>query len=138
MESIRVGNRELLSVSEYAGAGFAPLVSFGTWRVAICNAVEDERLFAMQRHLETDEAFVLLVGTGAMLVAEGENDVQAARWVPMQPLHVYTVQRNVWHAHMVTAGSSLLIVENEDTGDANSVTVHLSETQCQQLLQMKP
>ena len=131
-------NRELVRVSGYSGAGFAPLTSFGTWRIAVCNAKQDEQLFSVQRHLETDEAFVLLAGTCAMLVAAGENDVGAARWVPMQPLHVYTVPKNVWHAHMATAGSSLLIVENEDTGDANSITCRLSEDQCQQFLQTKP
>lgn len=138
MESIQVGNRELLAVSGHTGEGFAPLVRFEAWRVAMCNAKQDEHLFSMQRHLETDEAFVLLAGSCAMLVAEGESDVGAAHWVPMQPLRVYTVRKNVWHAHVAMAGASLLIVENEDTGDANSVTCRLSDTQIQQLLRTKP
>ncbi|HNW86940.1 MAG TPA: hypothetical protein PLP25_00855 [Candidatus Limiplasma sp.] len=138
MNRITVGNRELLTVSEHTGAGFAPLVSFGEWRIAVCNATEAERLTAVQRHLETDEAFILLAGAGAMLVADGENDVETAHWVRMEPMRVYNVRRNVWHAHMAEAGSSLLIVENADTGDANSVTCLLSETQRQRLLAEKP
>lgn len=137
MDAIMVGNKELLTVTGYTGEGFAPLISYGAWRVAICNALADEALFALQRHLETDEAFVLLAGTGAMLVAGGETEVEEAHWVTMEPLKVYNVRRNTWHAHQITAGSSLLIVENVDTGDANSVTCRLTEAQRQHLLQVR-
>ena len=129
---------ELLSIASYAGAGFAPLARFGAWRVAISNALADEELHVLQRHLQTDESFVLLAGTGAMLVAEGEAEVGTAHWVVMEPLKVYTVRRNCWHAHRITAGSSLLIVENEDTGDANSVTYRLTDSERQLLLQARP
>jgi hypothetical protein len=57
----------LLEIREYTGEGFRPLVFFNGWRVAVLNYIEEihpERNNRMERHLETDEVFVLAKGRG--------------------------------------------------------------------------
>lgn len=138
MQTTIAGQKELLAVFGHDGTGFLPLVTFGSWRIAMNVSAEDEQLRTLQRHLETDEAFVLLEGGGAMLIADGEASPEGARWMPMEAMKVYNVRRNVWHAHVMRAGTRLLIVENEDTGDANSVTYTLTEGERAQLLTTMP
>lgn len=113
---------DLLQIRSHEGSGFAPLLRFGSWRVAMTNAARDERTGAFQRHLKTDECFVMLSGEGCMLVAGGEERPGEICRADMERGKVYNVRRGVWHAHMMRAGSSLLIVENDDTGEANSDT----------------
>ena len=113
-------SEQMLEIKDHEEKGFAPLVRFGTWRVAMSNAAEDEQVCALQRHLETDESFVMLAGAGDMLVACGENRPQVFYRVPMEPKKIYNVRQGTWHAHQMRAGSTLLIVENDGTGNANS------------------
>lgn len=124
---------QMLEIKSHEEKGFAPQVRFGAWRVAMSNAVEDEQVCTLQRHLETDESFVMLAGAGDMLVASGEDRPQAFYRVPMESKKIYNVRQGTWHAHQMRAGSTLLIVENDGTGNANSDTHILSEEERQVL-----
>lgn len=51
-------NSHLVEVSDYNAAGYAPVVDFQTWRVAILNYIDEletELIDNFQCHLETDE-----------------------------------------------------------------------------------
>jgi len=132
-------NPELLSVHEYTGRGFLPLVNFANWRVAILRF--DEGLLAqnlknMQRHNETDEVFVLLEGRCILFIGEGDMTVKTIHAVNMEPLKLYNVRQAAWHNHALTEDASVLIIENRDTSPANSPRIALSADQQQQLIQM--
>jgi ureidoglycolate hydrolase len=122
----------LLEISAHDGEGFKPLVSFGDWRVAILrflDELEAERIDSMERHTETDEVFVLLIGQGVLIL--GGNCVQVEGIYPqvMEIGKIYNVKRNVWHTILLSRNAAVLLVENEDTGEHNSEYAGLSAEQ---------
>lgn len=116
-------NEKLLEIRDYTGEGFQPLVYFGTWRVAVLNYLEDlhpAKIDTLERHLETDEVFVLTRGQGILFLVDG--DPQDANLVPqvMEVGKIYNVKAHTWHTIVVSRDASVLIVENGDTCKDNS------------------
>ena len=127
----------LLTIAEYDGQGYKPLVDFASWRVAILNydsSLLPERLTRMQRHNETDEVFVLLAGRCLLFVADGGEEVGRIQAEDLQPHRLYTVRQGVWHTHTLSPGTKVLVVENRDTTYDNSPFAPLNEAQQRQLL----
>lgn len=125
-------NTKLLEIAEYRGAGYKPVIDFGAWRVAVLNWSDNdlvENIHSMQKHDQTDEVFVLLAGTCVLLAADGAAAPGTVEAESMRPLKAYNVKKGVWHSHSLSRDASVLIVENRDTGAANSVTAALSEAQ---------
>ena len=116
--------------------GFFPVVFFGQWRVAVlnyCDIVEKELLYRLERHVETDEVFVLQKG-GAWLILGGSGDDPAnVETFPMETGVVYNIERSCWHHIVMTQDASVLIVENADTGDANSAYANLEKADIERL-----
>lgn len=106
-----------LEVEAYDGPGYKPLVDFNGWRVAVANympKLELSRLDFLERHLETDEVFVLLQGEGGLLIGKERLPF------PLEPGKVCNVKRGIWHRVYMTPGAKMLIVENTDTGPHNT------------------
>jgi len=74
----------------------------------------------MERHMETDEVFVLLCGRGELIL--GGNQAQITEIYPqaMEPAKIYNVKRSTWHNILLSRDASVLIVENRDTREDNS------------------
>lgn len=110
-------------IYSYEESGFSPLVFFNGWRVAMLNhqpSQERGMVPFMERHHQTDEVFVLLKGPATLLLAgygEAPGDIEE---LPMEAGKLYNVPRDLWHAVLTRPQSKLLIVENADTGEANS------------------
>lgn len=108
---------EGLDAYEYEGPQYRRLFASDGWRVAILNHGE---LFAeggpkyIERHLGTDEVFVLLEGSAVLMIGENVERVRLERG------RIYNVHRGVWHQVETMPGTKLLIVENDDTGPENS------------------
>jgi hypothetical protein len=122
----------LLRVAEYRAEGYAPIVDFANWRVAVLNYIDElepDRIDSMQRHDETDEVFVLLRGRCILFLGEGKDRLGAIRAADMEPLKAYNVKRGAWHTHALDREGSVLIVENRDTSDANSPKIALDAAQ---------
>jgi hypothetical protein len=116
-------DESLLEIRGYDGIGYQPLVDYADWRVAILNYLDNVRPDLnkiMERHLETDEVFVLTRGKGVLLL--GGNGPQPTMVQPevMDIGKLYNVKRNGWHTILLTRDASVLLVENNNTGDANS------------------
>ncbi|MFT4005443.1 MAG: hypothetical protein QM683_07305 [Lacrimispora sp.] len=126
--------REFIEITKIQQKGYTPLVDYQTWRVAVlrhCDDVRVESLVSMQRHLETDEVFVLLEGN-CVLVSGGNGDrTGEVECVKMVKNQLYNVKKGVWHTHALDEEGSVLIIENQDTGDKNSPTEALSREQIQ-------
>ena len=94
-----------------------------------CEDVNVERLDSMQRHMETDEVFVLLEGN-CVLISGGDGErpgeVMCVRMIKNQ---LYNVKKGVWHTHALDEEGCVLIIENQDTSDKNSPTELLSSGQ---------
>lgn len=106
-----------LEILENNENGYHPLMSFGAWRVAVANPCDkwvDGKITFMERHLGTDEVFVLLKGNAALYIGEAREKI------PMEIGKVYNVKLGTWHNLCMEEGSQVLIVENDDTGKQNT------------------
>ena len=133
-------DESLLEIREYTGEGYRPLVDYGAWRVAVLRFIDEllpHNIRAMQRHNETDEVFVLLQGRCNLFVAEGgEAGVGKIHAQDMLPQVLYNVRRSAWHTHTLSQDAVVLVIENQDTGDANSPVVQLTEEQRGELVEV--
>jgi ureidoglycolate hydrolase len=132
-------DESLLEIRNYTGTGYQPLVDFASWRVAIMRYSEPyapEKIERVERHIETDEVFVLLAGGVTLFVSDG--DKRPERLVPqvMEPLNLYNVKRNVWHTILFSRDASVLIVENRDTGPNNTQFAPLTPEQRAMLIEI--
>ena len=106
-----------IEILEYNGEGYAPIMHFGEWRVALLNYAER---FApacpikLERHLLTDEVFVLLEGEATLFI--GEEMVA----YPMEKNKIYNVKQGAWHRITASKDAKVLIVENHNTSKENS------------------
>lgn len=89
--------------------------SFDGWMVAyLCYAEKYDTITYIERHLETDEIFVLLKGSATLLIGEDLKHTE------MEINKIYNVQKGVWHNIKVSRDALVLIVENKNTCVDNS------------------
>jgi hypothetical protein len=132
-------DEKLIEIREYMAEGYAPLIDYGAWRVAVLNAIDEllpQNIHAMQLHAETDEVFVLLSGRCILFLGEAGETVERIQAVDMQPLKAYNIKRGCWHTHTLNPQGSVLIVENRDTTDDNSPYAPLSAAQTEELVKL--
>jgi hypothetical protein len=125
-------DEHLLEVLGCGGTGYHPLVDYDKWRVAILRYSDEllpERIFAMQRHNETDEVFVLLEGRCILFIGEGNDAITSITGIDMEQRRIYNVKRGAWHSHTLSQEASVLIVENSDTMAQNSPKKLLTDDQ---------
>lgn len=112
-----------LEIHSYEGDGYKSMVFYEGWRVAFlkhADRFDKDLVDKMERHMLTDEVFVLLEGEGFLII--GEDD----RVCPMEKNKLYNVKKAVWHAVCVSDDALVLIVENVDTGLPNTEYRELS------------
>ncbi len=122
----------LLEVLTYEGAGYRPVVDYGSWRVAILrppNVSSGESTSSMERHLQTDEVFVLTKGSAILVIGGNAREVASLEFQQMEIGVVYNVKRCAWHTVLLGAEASIIIAENRDTGDGNSERMELGAEQ---------
>ncbi len=118
---------DLVQQKEYTGAGYAPVIDYGAWRVAVLNhhpELNPENICALHCHDQTDEVFVLLRGHCLLYIGETDparpEHTVAIHCIDMQPGRIYNVRRGVWHSHTPSVDASVLLVENRDTDSTNT------------------
>lgn len=132
-------DESLLEIRSYEGPGYQPLIDFNDWRVAILRYLDElqpERIDSMERHLETDEVFVLLQGRGTLLLGGSGPTLDGIQPQPMETGKLYNVKRNAWHGVLLTRDATVLLVENRDTGRCNSEYAKLSTEQRKVILDL--
>ncbi|HWQ46259.1 MAG TPA: hypothetical protein VN376_05295, partial [Longilinea sp.] len=118
----------LMEVRQYTGPGYMPLVDFGAWRVAVLNYLKENQphlIDKFERHLETDEVFVLLHGQAVLLIGEGEDEVERIFFQPMEMGKVYNIKARTWHSILMSLDASVLVIENRDTDEKNTNYIEL-------------
>lgn len=111
---------ELVQIGDCRENGYSVVVRFGGWRCAYLNNTTDKlsEITYFERHLESDELFVLLEGSCQLLLSpDGKQDYEA---IEMKPLLMYNVRQTAYHAVSMRPGCRLLIVENADVNKHNS------------------
>ena len=106
-----------LEISQCEKEGYTPLISSDSWRVAVVNSCKkllEENLAKIERHLLTDEVFVLLKGGAAPFIGKEMKKYS------LEPCKAYNVKRGVWHCIALLENSSVLVIENDSTSTENS------------------
>lgn len=121
-----------IEVVPFPKEGYQPVVDYESWRVAIlkfCDDLKIENIRTMQKHLLTDEVFVLLQGECSLFAGGDGEHVGELSKIDMKPHQVYVVKKGVWHNHIMSEDGEVLIVENRDTSDDNSPIESLNDHQ---------
>jgi mannose-6-phosphate isomerase-like protein (cupin superfamily) len=103
----------MIRVFSHTADGFKVAQESGEWKVGVLRYSERfSRLGEMERHMLTDEVFVLVSGS-ATLYTEAET-------LRMDIGAVYTVPAAVWHHIVVSSDACVLVVENRNTSIENT------------------
>ncbi|WP_435237588.1 hypothetical protein ACR30L_08520 [Psychromonas sp. PT13] len=134
-------NSRLIEVSGFDAVGYAPIVDFQAWRVAMLNYIDElepQNIDNFQCHNDTDEVFVLLSGKCILFCAKVDNRqniIDISSW-DMQPNKTYNIKRGVFHTHTLSQDAKVLIVENQDTNDSNSPKIMIDQSINRQLVRI--
>ena len=102
-----------MDILEYNGTDFNAVLDFEHWRIGIINYGERFSVYTQEeRHLLTDEAFLLLQGN-AVLYEEGKA-------CDMEYGKVYNIRKGVWHHVVLQKDAKVLVVENSNTAKENT------------------
>ena len=116
-------DKTILDIREYNKVGYKALVDYGEWRVAILNYIDELDLDQnprLERHMETDEVFVLLRGKTVLYMGGNEKQVKKITPQVMEPGKLYNVKRAAWHNILMSHDASVLLIENKNTSKKNS------------------
>jgi ureidoglycolate hydrolase len=132
-------DERLLEISVYDGVGYQPLIDYGAWRVAILRweqSMLPEKMEYMERHTQTDEVFVLMNGQATLILGGNGSKAQGVDKQAMEQGKLYNVKRYTWHTITLSQDASILIVENQDTGNENTEYSQISEECKQEILSL--
>ncbi len=97
----------------FNGEDFKVAMEFEEWKIGLLRYSKRFSVFdRLERHLLTDEAFILLDGE-AVLYTDTEEE-------RMQKCVVYNIPKAVWHHIVVSKDATVMVVENKSTCDANT------------------
>lgn len=119
-----------VEILKFDGEGYKPIVDFNSWRVAFLNpspVTKKGNISYIERHMETDEVFVLLEGTAFLIHAGRKKKPDKPNIIKMKKNLIYNVKKASWHAVIMNKNSKILIVENRDTSKANSEYFYFDE-----------
>ena len=110
----------MIEVFEYEREGFCALHSFEGWKLGLINYSDRFSAFReLERHLQTDEAFVLLEGEATLY-----TDAQI---MPMEIGKIYNIPAGVWHHVVLSREGKVLVVENSNTSKNNTQKMLVEE-----------
>ena len=102
-----------MEIFEFNEQGFKVLMQFEGWKIGMLRYCE--RFSAHngdERHLETDEAFVLLEGSAVLYEEEKEY--------VMEKCKVYNIKKGMWHHIVVSPDAYVMVIENSNTSAENT------------------
>ncbi|WP_174507910.1 cupin [Klebsiella oxytoca] len=114
------------------------MVESAGWFVGIKNWKPEndiQHITMLERHLLTDEVFILLDGKCTLLLLdEDEMTNPRVHSVPMEPYKVYCIPKGAWHNTITWPGVKLALIENRDTSAENSEFMPLSGAMREQMI----
>lgn len=100
--------------------GYVMLTKCNGWRIGTVNYCSEigGTPKKRERHLNTDEAFILSCGKAWLYIGEEMHKIQ------LFPGRVYNVKKNVWHSVIMEEDSKIFVIEDADTGDENTERIY--------------
>lgn len=125
-------------IGQYDGDGLQCMVESADWFVGIKNWKPEndvQYIDMLERHLLTDEVFILLTGKCTLLVID-ENDTAKFhfQYISMEPHKVYCIPKGAWHNTITWPGVKLALMENRNTSAENSEFMLLSSAMREQII----
>jgi hypothetical protein len=109
----------MIEIYEHKGEGYEPFLIRDGWQVAQLNhigAQDLEGIVKVDKHLKTDEAFILLAGTAVLIVATvNEKDTVDFTCLKMRRGVTYNIPVDTWHNIALDRDASVIIVERDGT-----------------------
>ncbi len=103
----------MIEKTTYNGQDFKSVLDFESWRIGILNYSQRFSTFdRLERHMFTDEAFILLCGSATLYTDSEKTQMEAGV--------VYNIPKGEWHHIVVSEDAKVLIVENSNTCDDNT------------------
>ena len=103
----------MIEISMFNGKDFSVVKQFEGWKIGFLRISPRFSVFdRLERHLLTDEAFILLDGQ-ATLYTDKES-------VVMQKNTVYNIPKAEWHHIVVSEDATVMVVENSSTCEENT------------------
>ena len=97
----------------FNGEDFKAVMQFEGWKIGLLRYSERFSKFdRLERHLLSDEAFILLEGSATLYTDSEKAD--------MKPLTVYNIPAGIWHHIVVSEHASVLVIENRNTSKENT------------------
>lgn len=122
----------MLQVFIHNDNGFLPLVLTPRWQVAKLNCTNEQRpenIKKIDKHLNTDEVFVLIKGRAVLITAkEDKNDFDFQTKLMVEG-EIYNVPKGVWHNIALQDDAQVLIIEDRDTHLGDFIFHELSENE---------
>lgn len=119
-----------VNVEQYEGLGLKSMVESDAWFVGIKNWKPEndiQHIDTLERHLLTDEVFILLSGKCTLLLVEHNEVISPVfTYLPMEPHKVYCIPKGAWHNTITWPGVKLALIENRNTCADNSEFVPLN------------
>ncbi len=107
-----------MEILSFDGEDFKAVTQFEGWKIGLLRYSERFSAYTVEeRHLETDEAFILLEGN-ATLYEEKKPYI-------MEKCKVYNVKKGLWHHIVVSEDATVLVVENSNTTKENTERKYL-------------
>ena len=104
-----------IDIIECNNDGYNPLVDYNSWRVAVINYAERfDKISRLERHMETDEVFILLLGSAELIIGSEKKTYV------MESGKIYNVKKGTWHNIRISKTATVAVVENNDTGVHNT------------------
>ncbi|RAU92154.1 cupin domain-containing protein [Paenibacillus sp. YN15] len=106
-----------IEISAFEGKGYTRVHGFNGWCVALINYadhLQTAHVSRLERHLLTDEVFLLLSGQASLFVGD------ELREIPMETGKLYIVKKGAWHTVTLSEDACVAVVENDGTGPENT------------------
>jgi mannose-6-phosphate isomerase-like protein (cupin superfamily) len=119
----------VIEIKDFKGEGYQALISYGSWRVAVLRALDElrpERIHSMERHMATDEVFILVSGRVMIILGGNDAEIHELQPVIMNIGELYNIKKGAWHTVVPSNDAHIVIVENDDTCPENSQKFTLS------------
>ena len=127
---------ELLEIGTSFEQKYQPVLDFEGWRVAMlrhCDDVDPEKFNQAERHNETNEVFILTVGTADLIICSGHDDPEDIYVINMVHNVAYNIPRSVWHHVLMSTDAHIILFERTNTGPDNSDYAKFTERQCEEI-----
>ena len=105
---------------------------FESWQVAYLNfgdVVSISKLTQVERHMKSDEIFILVEGSCHMIVGGNDSAFSLCDVIDMKKNTIYSVSKGVWHHVLLSEDAKIFIVEESNTSADNGEYYELTEGQ---------